>query len=128
MKSLKQNYEINGKIEKVWQALVNPEIIAKWGGGPAEMSGTQGFKFKLWAGDVYGENIKVIPTKKLKQEWYGGKWESPSFVTFKLSEKGGKTKVELIHTNIPDNEFENIKSGWKEYYMLPLKKVVEEEN
>lgn len=36
MKAIRQIYEIHAPIEKVWEALVDPRIIAKWGGGPAK--------------------------------------------------------------------------------------------
>ena len=124
MKTIKQAYKINASVEKVWEALVNPEIINKWGGGPAKMSDKLE-DFSLWGGDVYGKNIEVVPCKLLKQEWYGGKWAKPSIMSFKLSEKDGLTTVELFQTDIPDEEEKDIDMGWKDYYMEPLKKLVE---
>ncbi len=125
MKSIKQTYEINASIDKVWDALVNPNIIEKWGGGPAKMNDQKGFEFELWGGDIYGKNIEVVKNKKLVQEWFSGKWDKPSIVTFLLSFSGNKTTVELIHTDIPDNEADDIEKGWKDYYMIPLKQLVE---
>lgn len=125
MKSIKQTYEINASVDKVWDALVNPKTIDKWGGGPVKMSEKQGFKFELWGGDIYGRNKDVIKNKKLVQEWFSGKWEKPSIVTFLLNSSNNKTTVELIHTDIPDNEANDIRQGWKDYYMIPLKQLVE---
>lgn len=128
MKSLKQSYVVNTRIENVWNALINPELISKWGAGPAKMKPVEGFSFSLWGGDIFGKNIKVIKNKTLIQEWYAGKWEKPSIVTFLLSQDRNKTKIKLVHENIPDDEFKDIESGWKDYYMLPLKRFVEEKN
>lgn len=125
MKTIKQTYLIKASIDKVWQALVDPKIIDGWGGGPSKMSEEEEFKFSLWGGDIYGKNIKVIKGKQLVQEWVSGDWEQPSIVTFKLSEKKGKTNVELVHENIPDDEAKNIDDGWKRYYLGPLKKILE---
>lgn len=125
MKSIKQTYAINASIDKVWDAFVNPNIIDKWGGGPARMSDRKGFEFELWGGEIYGKNIEVVKHKKLVQEWFSGKWDKPSIVTFLLSFSGNKTTVELIHTDIPDNEADDISKGWKDYYMIPLKQLVE---
>lgn len=125
MKSIKQTYGINASIDKVWDALVNPKSIGKWGGGPAKMSDRKGFEFELWGGEIYGKNIEIVKNKKLVQEWFSGKWDKPSIVTFLLSFSGNKTTVELIHTDIPDNEADDISKGWKDYYMIPLKQLVE---
>lgn len=125
MKSFKQTYLINASVAKVWDALVNPKIIDRWGAGPAKMSEKENFEFSLWDGDIYGTNKMVVTNKKLVQEWFGGKWDKPSQVTFELSEKNGKTEVVLTHKDIPDIEFEDIKKGWTDYYMIPLKELVE---
>lgn len=126
MKTIIQDYHINALIEKVWEALINAQEINSWGGGPAKMDDKPGTKFSLWGGDIYGTNIEVEKFKKLVQEWYGGKWEEPSIVTFKLEKKGSSTDIELIHENVPDEEYEDIDKGWKDYYLTPLKEYVEE--
>lgn len=125
MKSIKQTYAINASVDKVWDALVNPNIIDTWCGGPAKMNDQKGFKFELWGGEIYGKNIEVVKNEKLVQEWFSGKWDKPSTVIFLLSFSGNKTTVELIHTDIPDNEADDISKGWKDYYMIPLKQLVE---
>ncbi len=124
MKTIKQTYKIKAPIEKVWEALVSPELINKWGGGPAKMSDKLE-EFSLWGGDVHGKNIEVKENKLLKQEWFGGKWDKPSIMNFELSEKDGITTVDLFQTDVPDDEEKDIDSGWKNYYMEPLKKLVE---
>lgn len=125
MKHITQTYYIKASKEKVWQALVDQKIITKWGGGPAKMSEKTG-PFSLWGGDIHGKNVRVVKEKELVQDWYGGDWEEASIVEFKLSEKNGTTRVTLAHKNIPDTEAKDIAEGWKDYYMVPLKELVEE--
>ncbi|MBI2034633.1 MAG: SRPBCC domain-containing protein [Candidatus Levybacteria bacterium] len=125
MKTIKQSYLINASIQDVWQALTDPRVIDKWGGGPAHMDDKVGTKFTLWGGDIHGENVKVVKNKELVQDWYGGKWEKPSKVKFTLIEKGDKTEVNLLHENVPNEEAKDIEEGWKLYYLGPLKKLLE---
>jgi len=128
MKRIKQVYKINAPVEKVWNALVNPKSIEKWGAGPAKMRAEEGFEFKLWGGEIFGKNLSVVPNEKLVQEWFSEDWKKPSLVTFTLREADGETIVELTHKDIPDEEFKDIEQGWKDYYMLPLKELVEKES
>jgi len=72
MKTIKQKYSIKAPVEKVWQSLVDPKIIKQWGGGPAKMDDKVGTNFKLWGGDIYGKNLKVIKNKLLIQNWISG--------------------------------------------------------
>ncbi|EKD86580.1 MAG: hypothetical protein ACD_37C00228G0002 [uncultured bacterium] len=128
MKKIKRTYRINSSIEKVWQALVDPKTIYKWGAGPAKMSGELDFEFELWGGDIFGKNIEVIPNKKIVQEWFGGKWDKPSIATFKLSSKENETRIDFTNTDVPDAEFSDIEKGWDEYYFGPMKNYLEDNN
>ncbi len=125
MKTIRQTYNINAPVEKVWDALVNPEIIDKWGGGPSKMSDKEGEDFRLWGGDIYGRNIKVLENKELVQEWFSEDWKEPSLVTFKLRQKNSQTTIQLIHKNVPDKDVDTIDDGWKRYYLGPLKELLE---
>jgi activator of HSP90 ATPase len=125
MKTIRQVYKINAQVQKVWEALVDPKVIAQWGGGPASMDGKTGTKFSLWGGDIHGKNIKAIENKELVQEWFSGNWDKPSKVTFTLVEKGNDTELSLLHEDVPDEEAKNIADGWKTYYLGPLKELLE---
>lgn len=125
MKTIRQKYTIKAPVEKVWQALVDPKIIAKWGGGPAKMDDKVGTNFKLWGGDIHGQNLKVVKNKELTQDWISGDWEKPSRLTFKLSAVKDGTQVDLLQTEVPDEEYADIADGWKEYYLGPIKAYLE---
>jgi uncharacterized protein YndB with AHSA1/START domain len=126
MKRIEKRYSIRAPAEKVWSALVDPTLIERWGAGPGVvMDEKPGTAFKLWGGDIHGRNLEVDRWKRLVQEWYGGDWEKPSLVTFSLSERDGATQVVLTHENLPDDEAESIDEGWDDYYMYPLKELVE---
>ena len=100
MAKLEQTYEIAAPIAKVWQALVDPTVIAQWGGGPAEMNDKAGTKFTLWGGDIFGKNTEVIPEKLLVQEWGDDELKEPSIVSFELTEKAGKTVLRSIFSGL----------------------------
>lgn len=125
MTQIKQTYKIHAPLDRVWDALVNPKTIYKWGGGPAKMKDREGYKFSLWGGDIHGKNIKVVPHELLEQDWYGGDWPEPSKVTFTLSEENGETTIELVHTGVPEDEVSNFDRGWQTDYMGPLKELLE---
>lgn len=125
MKSLHLQFVINASNDKVWQALVDPKIIELWGAGPAKMDEQVGTQFKLWSGDIYGTNLDVVPQKKLVQNWFGGQWHKPSVLTLTLTEKGDATTVNLDQTDVPDDEADDIKRGWSNYYFGPMKELLE---
>ena len=127
MRNIEQTYEIAAPISTVWRCLVDPGLIEEWGGGPAEMSDEIGADFRLWDGDIWGENIAVEAPNLLKQEWYGGDWERPSIVTITLEEQDGGTLLTLHQTGVPEEEIPDIEGGWQIYYLGPLKEMAEDE-
>ena len=113
--------------EDVFAALTNAFTIELWTGYPAVMDDKPGTEFSLWEGNISGNNIEVIENKKLVQEWYFGEQNEKSIVTIKLFEDKKGTQVELNHTNIPDEDYENITEGWVEYYFGAIKEFFEVE-
>jgi activator of HSP90 ATPase len=124
-KTINKVYKISSSVDQVWKALVDPEIIDEWGGGPSKMNSRVGSDFELWNGDIYGKNIEVIENSKLVQEWFGGDWAKPSIVTFTLKKDIKGTVLELEQNNVPNDEFDDIDQGWDEFYLGPMKEMLE---
>ncbi|MFZ0442172.1 MAG: SRPBCC domain-containing protein [Methanobacterium sp.] len=126
--TIRKVYKISSSIDQVWQALVDPAVINKWGGGPSKMNSEVGTEFELWGGDIYGKNIEVDAKSKLVQEWFGGDWAKPSILIFTLKKDGESTILKLEQSDVPDEEFEDIDKGWDEYYLGPMKKMLEKKS
>ena len=125
MKDFKKYFTLLAEPEEVYIALTNPFTIELWTGYKAIMSTEVNTEFSLWEGDITGRNIEFVENEKIVQEWYFGDQKEQSIVTMKLFENKKGTQVELIHTNIPDEDFENITEGWNEYYFGALKTFFE---
>jgi len=117
MKSFRKSFRINAEPSDIYSALTNPFTIELWSGYPALMSEEPGSEFSLWEGDISGRNIEFIKDRKVVQEWYFGDQAEPSIVTITINPAGSDSTVTVDHTNIPDEEFEGIAEGWREYYM-----------
>jgi activator of HSP90 ATPase len=121
MKDYKKYYNIGAPPNDVWHALTNPITIQLWSGEPAVMSTEPDSEFSLWDESICGKNIAFEEDKKIVQEWYFGDQPEPSIVTIILHSRGENTSVELIHTNIPDEDFKDISEGWDESYFGALR-------
>lgn len=123
---IEKTYRIAAPRTQVWAALTEPVHIETWSGAPAVMSEMPGSEFVLWGGDVHGRILEVEPGHRLVQEWYGGDWDQPSVATFTLFDvDGGGTFLELAHTNVPDDEADDFETGWDDYYLGPMKRLLE---
>ena len=126
MKSIEVTYKIKAPLEWVWQAFVDPDIIMQWTGSPAIMSDQEGFEFSLWDGEIFGTNTKVVPHKLIEQDWYSSRdWQAASKVTLTFTDDCDITTIKLVHINIPDDAAKDIEDGWKDYYLEPMKDLLE---
>jgi len=126
MKDFKKYFIINTEPEILYNALTNAATIQLWTGEPAIMEPVEGTEFSLWNDSICGKNISFEPGKKIVQEWYFGEQEEPSIVTIILHKDKSKTSAELRHTNIPDEDYEDIVAGWVENYFGSLMEFYEE--
>jgi len=126
MKDFKKYYTLPASPEEVYLALTVPATIYLWTGEEAEMSTEPGSEFSLWDGSIVGKNLEFEKGKKIVQQWYFGEQEEPSIVTIKLHPLKDGTSVELKHTNIPDNDYEDIIEGWNSSYFGSLSEFYDE--
>ena len=119
MKDYKKYYILTAEPEEVYIALTNPATIQLWTGEEAQMSTEAGSEFSMWEGSIVGKNIEFEEGKKIVQQWYFDQDEE-SIVTIKLHPHKNGTSVELRHTNIPDDEYDDIVEGWNDTYFRSL--------
>src|SRR5436190_21925714 len=105
MKNFKKYYLISAQPAELYLALTTPLTIQLWSGEAAEMSTEPGSEFSLWEGSISGINLAFEKDKMLQQEWFFGEREEQSIVTIKLHPHSAGTSVELVQTNIPDEDF-----------------------
>ncbi len=126
MKDYKKYFTISAPPVDVWHALTNPITIQLWTGEPAIMSTEPGSEFSLWDGSISGTNIAFEENKKIIQEWDFGDQADPSTVTLILHARGEGTSIELIHTNIPDEDYQDMIDGWNSSYFGALQEFYRE--
>lgn len=125
MKNLKKHYRIKAGPSEVFAAMTNPFSIELWTGEEAVMSTVAGEEFSLYGGDISGRNLQFEQDRKIVQEWYFGDQKEPSIVTLSLTPDKYYTRIELLHTNIPDEAFEDMNQGWDDSYFAALKEFFE---
>lgn len=120
MKDYKKYFIIPASPEEVYLALTIETALQLWTGEKAEMSSEPGTDFSLWDGSIIGKNLEFEENKKIVQQWYFGDQEQESIVTIKLHPHKDGTSAELRHSNIPDEDFEDITDGWNNTYFASL--------
>lgn len=123
MKDLKRYFLLNAEPKDVYNALTNKKMLEIWTGEDAVMEPVPGTEFSLFEGSISGVNLEFEENKKIVQQWFFGEQTEDSIVTIKLHPDKKGTSVELRHTNIPDEAFDNISEGWEEDFFGALREL-----
>ena len=133
--------KINAPAYKVWEALVNPEIIKKWQYGSdliTDWKEGSSIRFKSeWEGQIFeqwGTVLEIEQNKKLKYNLFAprpdleDKPENYFEMEYKLTKKGDTTLLEIIQEdNRPGAKQEKIQ-GEENPVLKNLKEIIEKEN
>lgn len=137
--TMQTSIEINAPVEKVWQAITDPEIIKQYFFGTnLETSWKPGEPIYFrgeWEGKSYedkGTILQIEPQKRLQFNYwsnFSGLADTPenySTVTYELSDQGDKTVVLVKQDNIASDEAKNhSESNWQTV-LQGMKKLLEE--
>lgn len=126
MKTVRKIVHIKASREEIFTAITNPLTIELWSGYPAKMEAEPGTSFSMFDGDITGTLLALERPSSIEQQWDFGEQPLPSVARIELYEDGQKTRIELNHCNVPDEAFDNINTGWKEYYFGALKSYLED--
>ncbi|MBN2637576.1 MAG: SRPBCC domain-containing protein [Bacteroidales bacterium] len=125
MKDFKKYITIDAEPEDVYACLTNSFTIELWSDMKAQVEAAPDTEFEIFDGSIAGKMLELVPDKKVVQEWYFGDQEEKSVVTFIIHPDKQKVSLELRHTNIPDEAYDEIIEGWEEYYLGRIKEFLE---
>lgn len=111
---------------KTWlSSLLHSEMI----GSESEIEPFVNGRFKIWDNYISGKTIELIPDKRIVQLWRTTEFnddDQDSLLEIELEDIGGKTKLTLTHSSIPDGQSRDYRQGWLEYYFDQMKEYFTE--
>src|SRR5579872_656152 len=94
-KTIRQSVTFDAKPHDVFEALMDSKKHAKFTGSPAKISRKVGGKFTAYGDYMEGENLEIVPDKKIVQSWRSN--DLPKNVvtktTYTFKQEKGKTKL-----------------------------------
>ncbi len=129
-KRIRQSATFRASPHEVYEALMDAKKHSTFTGGPAKISREVGGKFTIYDGEIEGENLELVPDKKIVQSWRYSDWPKGHYskVTFSLDTIDAGTRLTFTQNGIPDDKYEDIKQGWKDYYWGPMKQMLVKKN
>ena len=128
MPAMKNGFTISAvvpaKASEIYKAWLSTKGHAAMTGSPAKVEGKVGGKFSAWDGYIFGTTLELTPNERIPQAWRTTEFpeDAPdSRLEVLLEEVTGGTKITLAHTKMPDDQVEDYRQGWEDFYFKPMK-------
>lgn len=126
-RTIRQRATFRASPHEVYELLMDGKKHAGFTGAPASISRKAGGAFTAYDGWIEGQNLELVPDKKIVQRWRGTDWPAGHFstATFALKAVKGGTELAFTQTGVPEEHAKDISEGWKEHYWEKMKRVLE---
>ncbi|MDP2388671.1 MAG: SRPBCC domain-containing protein [Bacteroidota bacterium] len=125
MKSFKLSVTLPVGVSELYKAWLNSKQHTAFTGGEANCSAKLNGEFTAWDGYISGKNLELVPDEKIVQEWRAADFaegDKSSLLQLRFESAGkGKTKLTLLHSQLPDDLVDSYKKGWGDHYFIPMK-------
>ena len=124
-RTIRQSVTFKASPREVYEVLMDSRKHSKFTGDKAIISRRVGGKFTV--GEyIQGVNLELVPNEKIVQSWRGSDWPEGHFsrAIFSLRAEGSGTRLTLTQTGVPEENHEEIRQGWHDYYWKPMKDML----
>jgi activator of HSP90 ATPase len=108
--------------DKLFDMYLDAESHAAFTGLPVILEPQRGGVFEAFDGMLSGTILHVEPKTLIVQTWRSENWpltamDSVLTLSFWPAEDGAR--IELVHVNVPEEDFAGVSQGWEKYYWTP---------
>ena len=128
-KTIEQTVTFNASPHDVYEALMDSEKHSQFTGAKASISRDVGGSFTAYDGALSGTILELVPDTKIVQAWRASDegWPADHYSTasFTLEKIDGGTRLTFVQSGVPEQSFDQINQGWKDYYWTKMQDLLE---
>jgi uncharacterized protein YndB with AHSA1/START domain len=121
-RTIKQTVSLPASPEKLFRMYLDPQAHGAFTGDKVDISRQPGSLFKAFDGMITGMMLYVVPNRLIVQSWRAAHWKREdidSTLVLSFWPEGEEGRIELIHVNVAEHDYRDVKIGWKKYYWKP---------
>jgi activator of HSP90 ATPase len=116
--------------EELYATYLDPAPHAAVTGAPVTVSAESGAPFRAFDGQISGAMLAAIAPRLIVQSWRSTNFrdadpDSTLILAFVPEGTGGR--IDLIHIDVPEPDYEGVREGWEKYYWAPWRRYLARE-
>ena len=127
-KTIQQSVTLPGPAETLFDMYLDPAEHAAFTGAPVTIGRTPGSEFRAFNDMLSGKILHVDPKRLIVQLWrsaHFGPEDLDSTVILTFSSAGNHGRIDLVHVNVADQDYDGVNQGWEKYYWTPWRQHLE---
>jgi activator of HSP90 ATPase len=128
MRSLiKQSVILPAPAEILYATYMDPAKHAEMTGMPVMISAESGSEFRAFNGQLSGAMLAAIPSRLVIQSWrsrHFGEGDPDSTLILAFAPEGGGGRIDLVHIDVPAQDYEGVTQGWETHYWEPWRRYL----
>lgn len=127
-KTIQQTVVLPAPPDRLFDMYLDLKEHAAITGAEVMISRQSGSEFRAFNGVLSGRILTVVPKRMVVQTWRSNHWRADDLdsilvLTFYDDPAGGR--IELIHVNVADHDYDGVSEGWEKFYWTPWRRYLE---
>ncbi len=113
--------------ERLFEMYLDPAEHTAFTGMPVKIGAERGATFEAFGGQLSGLILHVVAPRLIVQSWRSTKFrdEDPdSTLILTFTPEGEQGRIDLVHLDVPDHDFEGVTEGWGKHYWTPWREYL----
>jgi activator of HSP90 ATPase len=125
---IRQTITLPAKPVRLFQMYVSSELHSAFTGNPATISESPGSPFSAFDGALSGTTLQIVEPSVIVQSWRSVSFhdsDPDSTLILYFHNAGDEGQIELIHLDVPEQDFDGVTRGWDKFYWTPWREYLE---
>ena len=113
--------------DRLFDMYLDPQAHAAFTGFPVTIGPQPGAPFRAFDGQISGSILHVEPKRLIVQKWRSKNFPAAaldSILVLSFWPEGQGGRIELVHVNVPEDDFAGVSEGWARYYWNPWREYL----
>jgi len=119
---IRQSVVLPASPRELFEMYMNPSTHQAITGASVDIGDKRGSQFKAFDGALSGMILEVITPRLIIKSWRSVNFlaEDPdSTLILSFTSEGNEGRIDLVHLDVPDQDYDGVNQGWDTYYWAP---------
>jgi len=125
---IRQTVTLPASAEALFEMYLDPSVHQAITGAPVVIGDDRGAPFQAFNGALTGTIIDVVPPHLIVQFWRSTEFKADdpdSILILSFTPEGNQGRIDVLHLDVPDQDYDGVTHGWEKYYWTPWRAYLE---